>query len=81
MRLLQSLLLIVTLAICYLVFFRSQATGPRFANDGTRTDQTETSEKGDTRPATAHSQYKVDMDRAHVAAEQMKASHKEADSF
>lgn len=81
MRLLQSLLLIVTLAICYLVFFRSQANGPRFVNDGARMDQTDTSEKGDTRPATTRSQYKADMDRAHAVAEQMKASHKEADSF
>jgi hypothetical protein len=83
MRFLHSLLLIITLAICYLLYFRSMSGGSHAVPTETAETRVDLSTKtGKPVPALpAHSQYKADMDRAHEVANQMKASHREADSF
>ncbi len=77
MRFLQSLFLVVVLAVCYLFFFRSQAVV-----DPSSQPATKAAKVGIPFPAPQpQSQYKRDIDRAHAVANQMKESHKEADSY
>ena len=73
---LRIVMLLVTVAVCYLLFFHSQPKldviavdppAPGIATAGT--------------PATAHSQYKEATDRAHAAAKSMQDERKEADSY
>ncbi len=82
MRFMSSLLLIVSLAVCYLMFFRTQTAEHSASREDAKTIQSLTVVK-DTTPAAAppRSEYKAYMDRAHAVANQMNASHKEADSF
>lgn len=69
-------MLLVTVAVCYLLFFYSQPKVDVIAVDppvpGVATNG---------HPATAHSQYKEAMDRAHAAAKSMQDERKEADSY
>ena len=83
MRFLHSLLLVVVLAVCYLLFFRSQPAGGANSPGGARTTQIGPADKSEDPVITApvHSQYKADLDRAHAVANKMKASHDEVNSF
>ena len=83
MRFLHSLFLVSVLGICYLLFFRSQAPADATGREEAKAAQAAPAVKSETPfPAPApHSQYKRDIDQAHAVANQMKASHKEADSF
>ena len=69
-------MLLVTVAVCYLLFFHSQPQTevipvdpltPAVATAG--------------HPPTVHSQYKEAMDRAHAAAKSIQDERKEADSY
>ena len=66
MQALRVVMLLVTVAFCYLLFIRSQKVGGDESGPGAST--------------AAHSQYKEDMDRAHAAAKAMQDERKEADS-
>ncbi len=67
MQALRVVMLLVTVAFCYLLFLRSQKV------DDAATDPANPS-------SVAHSQYKEDMDRAHAAAKAMQDERKEADA-
>lgn len=69
-------MLLVTVAVCYLLFFYSQ---PKL--EVIPTDPLQPGAVAAGSPATVHSQYKEAMDRAHVAAKSMQDERKEADSY
>lgn len=80
MRIFQSLSLIVALAVCYLLFFRSQSMlQPPAKNDGEAVLAPETQTGASSiKPRT---QYKADIEQAQKVASQMKAARQEPDSF
>ena len=73
-------MLLVTVAVCYLLFFHSQTKEDNQADAALTADMTGTSSPAAS-PGTAHSQYKEAMDRAHAAAKAMQDERKEADSY
>ncbi len=76
MQALRVVMLLVTVAVCYLLFFHSQPTVEVIP-----TDPAVPGVVAAASPATAHSQYKEAMNRAHAAAKSMQAERKEADSY
>ena len=68
-------MLLVTVLICYLLFFHSAAKVDNPASAALAADAVA---KGS--PTTAHSQYKEALDRAHAAAKSMQDERKEADA-
>lgn len=74
MQALRVVLLLVTVAVCYLLFFYSQSKTEVIAVDPLAPGMAVTS-------TNAHTQYKEAMDRAHAAAKAMQDERKEADSY
>ena len=83
MRFLHSLFLVLILGLCYLFFFRSQAPVGATVQPDAKAAQVAPLTKAEAPfPAPVpHSEYKRDMDKARAVANQMKASHQEANSF
>jgi hypothetical protein len=83
MQTIGGLSLLAALAICYMLYFRSQDPNGANTAEESRPIAIAPAGPGDLRPVSAppHSVYKGDMDRAHVAAHQMQAEHAEADSY
>ena len=75
MQALRVVMLLVTVLICYLLFFHSVGKVDSTASEALSPDATATGS-----PSTAHSQYKEAMDRAHAAAKSMQDERKEANS-
>ena len=82
MQTIGGLSLLAALAICYMLYFRSQDASGQNTVEESRPIAVAPAGPGDLRPASApQSVYKGDLDRAHVAAHQMQAEHAEADSY
>ncbi len=79
MQALRVVMLLVTVAICYLLFFHSQKTANQTADPLTADLAVVGTPSAS--PASAQTQYKEDMDRAHAAAKSMQDERKEADSY
>ncbi len=75
MQALRVVMLLVTVLICYLLFFHSAAKVQSPGSDPMAPDAVVTGS-----PSAAHSQYKEALNRAHAAAKSMQDSRKEADS-
>ena len=73
-------MLLVTVAVCYLLFFYSQPKLESQATDPLNPDAVAVASPGGT-PVSVHSQYKEAMNRAHAAAKSMQDERKEADSY
>ena len=80
MQALRVVMLLVTVAICYLLFFYSQPKTDDPMTDPLNPDAVAVASPGRS-PASVHSQYKEAMDRAHAAAKSMEDEKKEADSY
>ena len=79
---LRLLMLLVTVAVIYLMFLRSQTPTADLPPDLVQSSAADSVAPGASpAPAVprAHSQYKEALDRAHAAARQMQAQHAEAD--
>ena len=82
MMALRLLMLLVTVAVIYLLFLRSQTPSTDLPPDLVQSAATAAPGESPGRsPQAAHSQYKEAMDRAHAAAKLMQDQHKDADSF
>jgi hypothetical protein len=82
MQTLGGLSLLAALAICYMLYFRSQDANGQNTMDEARPIAVAPAGPGGQRPGSApRSVYKGDLDRAHVAAGQMQAEHAEANSY
>ncbi len=71
-------MLLMTVAVCYLLFFHSQPQTEVIPTDPA--DPAVAGQPAGT-PASVHSQYKEAMNRAHAAAKAMQDERKEADSY
>ena len=83
MMALRLLMLLVTVAVIYLLFLRSQTPSENLPPDLVQS-ASPVAASGEAHaggPQAAHSQYKEAMDRAHAAAKMMQDQHKDADSF
>ena len=78
MQALRILMLLVTLAVGYVLFFHSQPSPSALPPDLSKPDGTTTAANDSPAPRT---QYKEAMNRAHAVAKQMQAERKEADSY
>lgn len=76
MQALRILMLLVTLAVGYVLFFHSQPQSSTLPPDLTKPDGTVTATVG----PTPRTEYKEAMNRAQAVAKQMQAERKEADS-
>ena len=76
MQALRVVMLLVTVLVCYLLFFHSASKPGTSGTEALPPDALATGS-----PATARSQYKEAMDRAHAAAKSMQDERKEADSY
>ena len=72
MTTLRILMLLATVAICYLLFLRGMPAPTPAHSAG--------ADQPDAASVEAHSQYKQAMDKAHAAARQMQAQRAEADA-
>ena len=77
MQALRILMLLVTLAVGYVLFFHSQPQPSSLPPDLTRPDGTAAATTG----PTPRTQYKEAMNRAQAVAKQMQDQRKEADSY
>ena len=77
MQALRILMLLVTLAVGYLLFFHSQPQPSSLTPDLTKPDGTAAVTAG----PTPRTQYKEAMNRAQAVAKQMQDERKEADSY
>ena len=75
MQALRVVMLLVTVLICYLLFFHSATKVENPSSEALAPGATATGS-----PSTAHSQYKEAMDRAHAAAKSMQDERREADA-
>ena len=79
MMALRLVMLMVAVALIYAMFMKTQTKTEELPPDLV---QSSPAAVGHHAPQTTHDQYKEAMDRAHAAADAMKAQHKEdADSF
>ena len=84
MRTLSLLGLMAALAICYVLYFRTQTAPDDLTSAESRPLVLATAQAAPADPHTAaahHSAYKADLDRAHDSAKLMQTSHDEANSF
>ncbi len=80
MQALRVVMLLVTVAVCYLLFFHSQPTVEVIPTDPASSEGAVAGQHAGS-PATVHTQYKEAMNRAHAAAKAMQDERKEADSY
>jgi hypothetical protein len=84
MQTLGGLSLMAALVLCYVLYFRSQASTAENGSDESRPIAVAPAHAGPSdlrKTAAPPGVYKADLDRAHDAARQMQVSHDEANSF